>query len=859
LQDYIEGDLLEVYAKRLKKSGKWIAEIQFVIDVLWLFRPGIIKPMEGSQNLNTYGMYKSYFKMGWRTLLREKLFSFINITGLSIGITCTLVIAIFVRYELSFDRYHEKADSTYKIVQETKFAEETQYWNTTAYPLAEALRNDFSELPFVTQAAGPMPRFFRVEDENGNVSRFEEKLVLFVDAYYPKVFDFKWIEGDPSTALSKPSSIVLTRSLVYKYFNLKMGEGESVLGKHMMLNNKDELTVTGVVEDAPANTTLKYTMLIPYEFFRINNPYFSSNWSGNYQGSTFLVMNNGQSTMQMERQLLDWKKKYLKPEDDNRIVYHLQPLTAMHTDSKFGSSPESYIMPQKLIYASTGIAIFILIVACVNFVNLATAQAANRAKEVGVRKMMGGSRFELVKQFLSEHILLVSITLLVSLELTQLAIYLINQNVSIIDLHLSLDWEAVVMALLIGCIVIILACIYPALVMASGRPIESLKSKFNTLQSGGLSLRRLLIGFQSATVQLFVIGTLVVASQINYFKNKDMGFDSKSPIIITNLNELERTEAFRQKLLSNPAIKDVCFSSSSPLSDYNHHYGTSFRLPNQREEDGKEAEEKGVDLNYISFYKLQLLAGRNFSSLKPTFDEFIVNEKVIKAMGWSPEQAIGQKLVINEGVATIVGVIKDFHNYSLQEEITPCIFLNSSAWLDRSNIKLQPTSNLSETLPFIENAWKELYPEGYYNFTFLDDALARNYAVEQLVFRGFFSFSILTILIGCLGLYGLVSYVTIRKAKEVGIRKVLGASVVSILHLFSQEFIALVLFAFVVAAPLSYYLMDQWLQSFAYRIEISWWILALGAAISMAIALLTIGFQTIKTAMANPIESLRSE
>jgi putative ABC transport system permease protein len=801
-------------------------------------------------------MLRNNFITAWRNLIRYRSSSTINILGLSIGITCSLVIAIFIQYELSFDHYHQKADQIYKVVQETKFAEETQYWNTTAYPLAEAMRNDFAELPFVTQASGPVPRLFRAEELAGNVSRFEEQYVLFVDPYFPKVFDFQWIEGNPATALVKPSSVIVTKSLIKKYFDQEKGP---VLGKHLMLNNKDELTVTGVVEDAPANTSLKYTMLIPYEFFRVNNPYFASNWSGNYQGSTFIVMKEGQSIAELEKQFAAWKKKYLKPEDDNRVTYHLQSLKTIHTDEKFGSSPQSYVMPQKMIYAAMGVAIFILIIACVNFINLATAQAANRAKEVGIRKIMGSTKMGLVAQFLNENVLLVGFTLVISIAFTQFALHLINQTLSIINLQLTFDGSTVTIALLIGCLVIVLACIYPALVMASYRPIESLKNKFTSQRTGGLSLRKSLIIFQFAIVQLFIIGTLIVAFQMDYFKNKDLGFNNEGPIIITNLNGLEKNEAFRQKLLSHTAIKEVCFSSSSPVSDYNHHYGTSFRLGSQSETEGKEAEMKGIDTNFISFYGLTLLAGRNFTTVEDSFKEFIVNEKVIKAMGWTPEEAIGQQLTINEGTATIIGVVKDFHNNSLQDEITPCILINWKYFLERAHIKIQPQKSFVSTLSLIENTWKEIYPEGIYNFTFLNDALSKNYAIEQLVYNGFTTFAALAIVIGCLGLYGLISFVTLRRTKEVGIRKVLGASVANILQLFSREFIMLVSIAFVIAAPLSYYFMDQWLNGFVYHIKLSWWMFALGAIFTIAIALVTISFQTVKAALSNPVESLRSE
>ena len=803
-------------------------------------------------------MLRNNLTLAWRNLGRQKIFSIINILGLSIGITCCLVISIFVRYELGFDHYHKKADQTYKVVQETKFAEGMKYWNTTAYPLAEAIRNDFSNVSMVTQASGPVPRMFRAEDKSGNVFRFEEEYVLFVDPYYPKVFDFTWIQGNPETALSNTSSVVLTESIARKYFNKEMSNEESILGRHMMLNNKDELTITGLVADAPGNTSLKFNMLIPYAFFKMHNEYSANNWSGNYQGSTFVTFNKDQSPETLEKQFIAWKKKYLKPEDDNRIDYKLVPLKEMHTNSKYGSGPRSYVMPLKMIFAAIGVAIFILAIACVNFINLATAQAANRAKEVGIRKMMGSSKGGLVTQFLAENILLVSITIVVSVAVTQFAIDGINQMLSIITLKLAFDWISLVIVFIVGLLVVIFACLYPSAVMASFKPVDSLKSKFNN-RTGGLSLRRTLIVFQFAIVQLFIIATLVVGAQMNYFKNADLGFSRKDPVIAVNMNEPAKAEVFRQQLLSNPEIKDVTFSSSSAIAEYNHNLGTSFRLPGQGEEDGIGAEEKGVDLNYIPFFGLDLIAGRNFLSMEETFTEFVVNERVCKALGRTPTQMLGQRLIINEGEGTVVGVIKDFHNKSLQDDISPCIFLNSSWWLERVNVKLHSTANMPDVLSFVEKQWKELYPEGVYKYSFLDDSIAQNYALEQLVYKGFSVFSILTILIGCLGLYGLLSFITLRKTKEVGIRKALGASVGQIVGMFNKEFVVLVIIAFVIAAPLAFYFMNQWLQDFTYRISLTWWMFGVGVLLTIVITLATISYQSIRAAMANPVDSLRNE
>lgn len=796
--------------------------------------------------------------LAWRNLMRHKSFTFINLLGLSIGITCCLAITIFIRYETSFDTYHQKASRTYRVVENFKSAEEVLHWNTTAFPLAEALRNDFKEIPFVTQAAGPFHRLFKIEDEHGNVARYEEEHVLMVDPLYPQVFDFTWLAGNPKTALDQPNSAVLTESIALKYFGTAMHEKQSVLGKHILLENKDELTVTGLIADAPPNTGLQYDLLIPYEFYKKNNPYQANNWSGNYQGTTFVMLQDGQSVQDLEQRIAGWKKKYLKPEDDRRITYALQPLTDGHNDVLYGASPGSYTMPQKIIYAATGIAFFVLLIACVNFVNLSTAQAANRAKEVGIRKVMGSSRFGLVTQFLRENFLLLAFTLLVSLGLTQMALGYMNQTLAIIDLQLAMDGKTVLTALAIGAVVMVLACVYPALVMSSYRPIEALKNKFGGGAEQGITFRRALIVFQFAIVQLFIIGTIVVAAQMEYFKTKDLGFTTDA-VVVTYLHNTENDETLRQQWLANSAIADVTMCSSSPQAPYDFRFGTSFRLPQQPEEEGQEAEMKGADLHYLSFYNLTLLAGRNFTTISDTLQEFIVNEKLIAGLHWTPEQAIGQRVAINEGTGIVVGVVKDFHNESLQDDISPCVLLNWKAFLGMASIKIAKGQNTEEALAFIEKTWKARSPEGIYGYAFLDNALARKYLLQHMVFQGFTVFALLTVSIGCLGLYGLLSFIALRKTKEVGIRKVLGASVAQIVALFSKEFITLLVIAFVIAAPLAAYFMNGWLHEFAYRISLSWWMFALGMGLTVVIMLLTIAYKSIKSALANPVEALRNE
>lgn len=801
-------------------------------------------------------MLTNFFKIALRTLAKNKVYSFINILGLTLGISCCMVILIFVRYESSFDNSYSQSAKTFRVVQHTKFPEQTMYWGTTAYPLAAALRNDFNDFSTVTQTAGPVERTFAVET-NGVVNRFEEKHVLFVDSLYTSVFTTAWLAGNAKSALTHTNSVVLTESIAKKYFGNTITDFSAILGKTILLNGKDPLAVTGVVKDPAGNINLKYKLLVPYEFFRGNNQYQSSNWSGNYRGTTFVVLNDVDAKTAIEQKIASWKKKYLKPEDDSRISYYLQPLEQIHNETTYGSVPGGYTMATTLLNSALAVAAFILIIAAVNFVNLTTALSAIRSREVGVRKVLGSSRFKLVQQFIGEHTMVIFLALCISLALTQIALNMLNSALPVINLNLVFVSSDILIIALTGFVIMLLAAVYPAIVLSGYKPIDAIKARLHSSNTRRFSLRKSLIALQFAVVQIFIIATIVVATQINYFKHKDLGFNPESVTIVT-APSMDKLETFRNKLLLVPGVEEVTYGSGPPVSVGDFQLGTTFRLPSQPVEEGMEAEMKILDTAYLQFYGIHLLAGRNINPNADMFNEFIVNEKVIQAMGWTPEDALGKKLMINEGEATIVGVVKDFHNTSLQEEITPCIFMNWKEFQWSTFIRTTHHNN-PETLAAIEKEWKTFSPEDVYEHTFLSDAMADNYKTENMVFSGFTLFSILAITIGCLGLIGLMSFMTIRRAKEVGVRKVLGASVMQIVNLFSKEFLVLIGIAFVVAAPVTYAAMRSWLNGFTYPIDLQWWMFAGGGAIALVIAGVTVSVQSIKAASANPVESLKDE
>ncbi|NER13024.1 hypothetical protein GWK08_06210 [Leptobacterium flavescens] len=801
-------------------------------------------------------MFRNYLKIAWRNLVKNKLSTLINVLGLSIGISACMVILVFTKYESDFDSYHQRSDDIYRVVQHTEYPEETLYWNTTAYPLAEALRNDFPEIDIVTQTAGPASREFSVKNEQGEVTLYEEPYVLFADGYYLETFDAEWLAGDRNTALDNYGSVVLTEYLAKKYFGNDISNYGSVLGKTIMLNSKDPLVVSGVVKNPPGNANQRYNMLVPYEFFKENNPFFTSNWSGNYQGTTFVVLKNEKLKEKLESAIAGWKKKYLKPEDDRRISYFLQPLKEIHTETLYGSIPGGYTMPAGVLRTASLVALFILIIAIVNFVNLITAQSTSRSKEVGIRKVLGGSRFNLIFQFVLENIILISLTLGLSVLMSYFLINELNGFLSIINLKLHFGWEQIGLVLLIGGLTVLLAAIYPALVLSSFKPIPALKNMVVFKKTNGLTLRKSLIVFQFVIVQLFVIASIVVATQMNYFRNQEIGFSSDA-VVTTSAPEFNKLEVYRNALLQDKDILKVSFGSGPPMGVNGYSLGTSFRTPEQTVEEGKSAEMKIGDINYLDFYDLELIAGRNFISNKNRFDEFIVNEKLLKAYNWTPQEAIGKRLAINEGEATIVGVVKDFNNHSLQYEITPCIILNWNAYQNNAFIKIADGS--SRTLASVEKTWNGIFKNSVYNYEFLDDSMEKEYLVERLIFNGFTILSILAISIGCLGLLGLMSFITLRKTKEIGIRKVLGAGLLDNVTFFSKEFIFLVAIAFIIAVPLVYYAMNMWLQGFSYKVELSLWMFLSGGVITLMIALLSCSFQSVKASLADPVKSLRTE
>lgn len=813
-------------------------------------------------------------RISLRRLWTDKTSAVINILGLALGMTCCLVIYVFVRYELSFDSFHSDAGHTYRIVEHSKKADGIQHWPTTAYPLAEAIRENIPGAT-VTQTAGPLSRIISSVDSKGNIHRFEESKLMFTDSQYLKTFDFKkihpdgvWLAGGPETAFTQPNSVVLTQKLADRYFAEFAGKFQQMIGKTLTLNNTDQLVVSAIIRNPPGNTNLLFDMLVNYRFFKANNAYATANWSGNYQGTTFVTLSPGVQPRVFERQMAEMKKKYMNKEDDARISYFLQPLAEIHTEPLYEDFLGGYLVSRQILWGLSSLGVFLILIASFNFINLTTARALRRRKEVGVRKTVGSTRFQLFFQFIGETLIVASIAGSISLLAMGFLINGVNQALTVINLDLRPDGFVWLFSAGLILLVALLAGFYPALVISNFQPMHALKSAVTTARSRFTLRQGLIIGQFCITYGLLV-GTFVASGQMNLFRNKDLGFAKDAVIAINGPRNqvVSKMNAFRAQLLQNPSIREVSFSTGAPITK--NFYGTNFRLKSEGQPMDRQAEMKVVDLHYNSLFNLKTIAGRWFnpSNIVPdgnAFNGFVINETMVKMLGLTPETALNKTMVISEGEAPIIGVVKDFHNVSLQQAIMPCVIMCwNTDFYDQIHVAVNTTNgawlNVSNTLTGIEKAWKTTFPQDVYQYAFLNESLAKGYMMEQLVFDAFRIFAAISIFISCLGLFGLATFAAQQRTKEIGVRKVLGASVASIMALLFSDFIRLILIAIVIASPIAWYAMENWLQDFAYRIEMQWWTFGISGLLAIGIALLTVSFQSLKAALMNPVRSLKTE
>jgi len=802
-------------------------------------------------------MIKNYIKSAFRSLVKNKGFTAINILGLALGLATCLLIVFYVVDELSYDRFNEKADRIYRVNADLKLGDNEVQYAGTMPPLAKTLINDY---PDIENAV-------RIKKADINIKKGKENIiendVIMADAAVFDVFTLPLIYGDKTAALKSPFTVVVSRSAAIKYFN-KI----NVIGQKLDLPNYGILTITGVIEDMPRQSHFYADFIMSMASYKDSD---SNHWlENNY--NTYVLVRKGADYKKLERSFPQLLRKYSGQEMQSAVgmsiddfekkgsyfKMNLMPLTDIHLHSnrvgELGANGTT-----QYIYIFSAIALFILIIACVNFMNLSTARSANRAREVGVRKVLGSPRKYLVAQFLMESVLVTFAATLIAVIVATLLLPVFNNlaDKNIVINLTTLSW--LVPALLIGILVIgFLAGAYPAFFLSAFQPVDVLKGKLASgFNAGGL--RSFLVVFQFAVSIFLIIGTLVIYTQLKYMQNRNVGYNRGQVLILKNAWELgKQAKIFKNEVKQMPGVVNATLTGFLPTSQFRN--TTTFCKDATR--DPKKTifpQSWRIDDDYIKTLDMKIVQGRDFSAGMPTdSNALIINETAVRFLGFA--DPIGKTLYgenVGQKFYTIIGVVKDFNFSSLRENITPVVMM-----LNKDNgslaIRVQP-QNMQPLLKKLEARWKELAPAGHFSYSFMDADFEATYRTEQRIGQLFIVFTSLAIVIACLGLFGLAAYAAEQRNKEIGIRKVLGASVANIVTMLSADFIKLVFIAMLIALPLAWYVMYKWLQDFAYRVSIHWWILAIAGIIAIAIAFITISFQSIKAALTNPVKSLRSE
>ncbi|SJZ91337.1 ABC transporter permease [Sediminibacterium ginsengisoli] len=803
-------------------------------------------------------MLKNYFVTAFRNLARNKSFLLINVAGLTIGIASCLLIFLVIRFELSFDDYHAKKDRIYRVTTVFDRSGGLDYSSGVSVPVAQALRVDYPQL----EVANMMSRgndMITVLEDGKPVKKFRElKGVFFTEPQVFKIFDNKWLAGDPATAITDPFTAALSRSLAVKYF----GSWQQAVGKSIVYEKSQPIKITGVFEDVPENSDYPFGVVISQSSNRslMTNTDWQSTTSDQ---NCIIVLPENMSAAQFNNMLIAFRKKHA-PESSTtltKISYHLQPLNEIHFDERFGTYNER-TFSKELIRGLALIAAFLLIIACVNFINLSTAQAVNRSKEVGIRKVLGGTRRQLVFQFMGETFIITFIAACLATVVTWLMLPFLSDlmEVSITPGAGQIPQLLLFLVAVIVCVTF-LSGFYPALILSGFNPISALKSKLSAKSIGGLSLRRVLVVLQFGIAQVLIIATLVVISQMNFFRSTSLGFNQQAvlniPLPADSVSHSKRN-IVRERLMQQPGISNVSYSFSAP-ADFGA-WSSDFNFDHSPVPINFEPSLKWADTGYFSTYGLQMVAGRPYIE-SDTTREFVVNETLVRKLGLkSPEEALGKEINFWDGriVAPIVGVVKDFHSNSLKDEMNPVVMGTRERSYRMISVRID-MSKSKELLAKIEKIWNESFPDYVYEYQFMDEKIRNFYRQENQLSQLYKVFAGIAIFISCLGLYGLVSFMAVQRTKEVGIRKVLGASAANIIYLFSKEFTLLISISFLIAAPLAYYFMRDWLNKFVFRIDMGIWFFVVSIAGSLCIAWITVGYRAAKAAFANPVNSLRNE
>jgi putative ABC transport system permease protein len=808
-------------------------------------------------------MFINYLKIAYRNLLKKKVYSFINIFGLGVGMACCVLIFMFVQEELSYDNYHEKGDRIFRVIHGsipeegvTEGEGTNDFWVWGNAPVGPALKQDFPEIENVVQFSGRADILLSIDDNTQ-----QEEGILFMDSTAFEVFSWELLQGDQKTALAAPYSIVLTESTAKKYFGNENALGQSIKGSDVAGRaNAGDYTVTGILADIPSNSHFKFNLLISLNTFRQTRPQIFDDW-GYVDTYTYLLVNEQFDQAAFQAKIPGFIKRGNTDSEEYGYTIALEPLKDVYLRSDAQRQP-GQTGSLSNIYVFSIIGIFILVIAIINFMNLSTARSMERAKEVGIRKSIGADRRSLVFQFLGESLIIVLLAALVGFALITVSIPFMNElTAKEFELDSLINWQT--MPVVLGTIVIIgiLAGSYPALVLSSFRPVSILKG-INKSNARGVNLRKTLVVFQFSLSIALIAGTMIVYSQMGLLLDKDMGFDKEQMVVLDYNYDGDVTNvsaSIKNEMEAIPGVRSVAFSRSVPGSHFPNAYTTLEKSDGEMFGQAQPVFQVGLD--FIDHYGLELAAGRAYSRDFPSDSTaaLVINEAAARQYGYTnPEDIIGKKFDQWGRAGEVIGVVKDFNYISLHAAIEP-LTLPFEAYASRYvSVKLTG-ADIPETLAGLEGVWTQLVPHRPFIYSFLDEDFNQQYQSDFRFRKIFTTFSILAILIACLGLLGLATYTAEQRTKEIGIRKVMGANVGNIVGLLSKDFVKLILIAILLATPLSWYGMNLWLEGFAYQATIQWWVFLIAGVTSISVALLTISFQSVKAALMNPVKSLKSE
>jgi len=802
-------------------------------------------------------MLKNYIKIAFRNLVKDRVYSLINVIGLAVGMACCLFILLYIQEEFSYDRFHSNSDRIYRAVLDLNRPDGTRHFASTPYALAPAAESEFASVKEFVRLYRSQPVATEIQDR-----QFEESRFYFADAAFLDLFSFGLSEGNPATALESPYSVILSRETARRYFG-----DEGPLGRNITVNDSLEFEVTGVFDEIPSKSHFQFDFIASMSSWETLVPSIANagSWAPHIY-HTYLLLSEYADPEAIGNGLSDLATQRVDFSRGTSFGFELQPLTNIHLYSHRENELQANSNARTL-YLFGAIGLFILMIACFNFVNLSTARSEQRMKEVGIRKTLGANREQLFVQFMGEMFLMSLLALLLGLLLMDMLLPFLNEiagkQLAVANLITGSVPLWIGGALLI---VSFAAGVYPALFLSAFKPVRAIKgsrSEENINRGVSFSLRKSLVVLQFVMSVALIFSTVVVYQQLQFMRNHNLGFEAEQVLVLPSLNGqmLDKAELVKNETLRNTAVSQAAISSNIPGRGA---IALSVRSEEMAADEWKTMNTQFVDPDYVETFEMEVIAGRDFAAdrASDTTNVFMFNETAAREFGWDPAEAVGKEVAMTRGSGRVIGVVRDFNYLSLKESIEPLVIVGSPVAYGSAPLYVSlrlNTDELSETIAVIEQLWQSVVPERTFSYFFLDDDFDRQYRAEQRLGEIFGLFAVLAIVIACMGLFGLATFAAKRRIKEIGIRKVMGATVTNIVSLLSKDFLLLVILGFVIAAPTAWYIMNRWLADFAYRMQIGLDVFVLAGVAALLIAMATVSWQAVKAALMDPVKSLRNE